>query len=385
VSNKTLSVVFSLSLLGGVVACPKESKPKEGNTKIDTKDGGAKTDTTPKADKTPKGPKMPAANGAEVLEYFMKTSPYTSWNLLPIAKYPNTIRTEYLREGSHRFFNGKIAKTYYNDIGTKALNAGEATMPVGTMIVVPRWNPAPDGSIAPEDKPDDIVVMYRVKDYDAANGDWFYMAYAGDKIAAEGKVEKCQTCHLAVKDKDFRFTDSGLMTTIAPAKPPEIKDKGLDFVKNVTSGYHYTHYDVLPDEKMGKVIPRTNDFSNAIEWFNPIYVARVFVNKIALDSINAGDKVAPEGAIYIAEQYKRDKDNKAEAKPFAIVAQVKVKGYNAKVGDWYYLAYSFDDQKIIASGTGTDKDKTFCSKCHDQVKDNDFIFSTSGKRPPAKK
>jgi hypothetical protein len=382
VKNKTISVLFSLSLLGGIAACPKEQKPKDSTTDTKTDTKTPKTDT--KADAPPKGPKMPAANGAEVLEYFMKTSPYTSWNLLPVAKYPNTIRTEYIRSGSHRFFNGKIAKTYYNDIGTKALNAGEATMPVGTMIVVPRWNPAPDGSIAPEDKPDDIVVMYRVKGYDAANGDWFYMAYAGDKITAEGKVEKCQTCHLAVKDKDFRFTDSNMMPAIAPVKPPELKDKGVDFVKNVTTTYHYTHYDVLPDEKMGQVIPRTNDFANAIEWFNPIYVARIFVNKIALDAINSGAKVHPEGSIYIAEQYKRDKDNKLEAKPFAIVAQVKVKGYNAKIGDWYYLSYSFEDQKIIAAGAGNDKDKTFCSKCHDQVKDNDFIFSTSGKRPPKK-
>ena len=352
--NKTLSVLFSLSLLGGVVACPKDPKPKDGTTKTDPKDGGTKTNTDPKPDATPKGPKLPGATGAEVLEYFMKTSPYTSWNLLPVSKYPNTIRTEYARNGSHRFFNGKIAKTYYNDIGTKALNAGEAVMPVGTMIVVPRWTPAPDGSIAPEDKPDDIVVMYRVKDYDAANGDWFYMTYAGDKIGVEGKVEKCQTCHLAVKDKDFRFTDSNMMTAIAPVTPPDLKDKGVDFVKNVTATYHYTHYDVLPDEKMGQIIPRVNDFSNAIDWFNGNLVARIFVNKIALDAINSGAKVHPEGSIYIAEQYKRDANNKPEASPFAIVAQVKVKGYNAKVGDWYYLAYSFADQKILAAGTGND-------------------------------
>jgi hypothetical protein len=256
-------------------------------------------------------------------------------------------------------------------------------MPVGTMIVVPRWNPAPDGSIGPEDKPDDIVVMYKVKDFDAANGDWFYLTYDGkeSKIANEGKVEKCQTCHLAVKDKDFRFTDSGMMTAIAPIKPPEIKDKGENFVENVTKSYHYTHYDVLPDEKMGQIIPRTNDFSNAISWFNGDLVARIFVNKIALDAINSGAKVHPEGSIYIAEQYKRGEDKKPMPSPFAIVAQVKVKGYNSKIGDWYYLAYSFEDQKILAAGTGNEKNKTFCSGCHDQVKDNDFIFSTSNKRP----
>jgi hypothetical protein len=370
VSQKTISLLVSLALLGG--SCGgSETKPTEQASAI--------TKPVDPKDVMPSG--MPGAVGADVVAYFTKTSPYTAWNLLPIAKYPNTIRTEYVRNGSHRFFNGKIAKTYYNDIGKKALDANETKMPLGTMIVVPRWNPAPDGTIGPEDKPDDIVVMYHIKDYDPANGDWFYLTYAGDKIGVEGKVEKCQTCHLAVKDKDFRFTDSGMMTAIAPAKPPEIKDKGEEFVKNVTSTFHYTHYDVLPDDKMGKIIPRTNDFANAIEWFQPIYIARIFVNKIALDAINAGTKVAPEGAIYIAEQYKRGKDKKPEAKPFAIVAQVKVKGYNAKIGDWYYLAYSLDDQKIIAAGTGTADNKTFCSKCHDQVKDNDFIFSTSGKRP----
>ena len=34
-------------------------------------------------------------------------------------------------------------------------------MPPGTMIVVPRWDQAADGSIGPEEKPDDIVVMGR--------------------------------------------------------------------------------------------------------------------------------------------------------------------------------------------------------------------------------
>jgi hypothetical protein len=358
----------------GAAACKKDIKPEDPSSKKEEK-------AAPKEGGKPvaAGPKMPGASGAEVVEYFTKISPYQTWNLLPISKYPNTIRTEYARNGAHRFFNGKIAKTYYNDIGKKALDAGEATMPVGTMIVVPRWDQAPDGSIGDEDKPSDIVVMYRIKDYDPANGDWFYLTYKDGAIGVEGKVEKCQKCHEAVKDKDFRFTDSGLMTAIAPKTPPVVNDKGEEFVKSVTSGFHYTHYEVLPDEKMGKIIPRVNDFASAIDWFNGNLAARIFVNKIALDAINSGSKENPEGAMYIAEQYKRDKDNKPMPSPFAIVAQVKVKGFDPKHGDWAYVAYSFEENKILAFGGS--KEAKFCTSCHDQVKDNDYIWSTSGKRP----
>lgn len=321
------------------------------------------------------GEGLPGPDGAAIVEYFTKTSPYKTWVRFPRNRYPVSLATDYIREGTIRFFNGMIARVYYNEIGEKALEANAKEMPPGTMIVVERWTPRIDGSLGPEEKPDDFVVQYKIPGFDPANGDWFYLTVKGGKVTAEGKVAACQNCHAIAKKNDYRFLDSGEMSAL-PVNIPSVTDKGEAFVKMLTKELHYTHYDLIPDAAVGKVIPRSKELSQGIEWFNGKLEARLFANPLALATLESGGKVYPSGALLVAEQFEK-KDGKVAKEPFAIVAQIKVDGADPAHGDWVWLSYNLKEEKILTFG----KEAKFCYDCHTEVADFDYIWTPSNKLP----
>lgn len=320
---------------------------------------------------------MPGPVGADLFKYFTETDPYQQWDLFPVDSYPASLRTDYIRPGTHRFFNGMIARTYINSIGAQALATGERTMPPGTIIVVERWVPEKGGSIGPEDSPDNHVVMYKIKDFDPENGDWFYLTVKGGEIGDEGKVAGCQSCHAKVQDNDFIYISSGKLPLLAPEEAPAVNDKGEALLKMLTKDFHYTHYELIPDENIPDNIPRSTDLAEGIEWFNGILRARLFANPIAMDVIKSGGTEYPDGSLLVAEQYKTTEDGAVLDQPFAVVAQIKVKGADRKHNDWVWFSYDLQEEKILTFG----KDAKFCYDCHTQVKKNDFVWTTSGKDP----
>ena len=334
----------------------------------------------PKNDgKLPAG--MPKADGAEVLTYVTQTSPYRQWKPFPKEKHPVGILTDYIRPNSIRFFNGMIARTYYNDIGIAAVEANEKIMPPGAMIVVERWKQDDSGNIGPEDSPDDILVQYKSPGFDTEGGDWFYMSFKGSKIDVAGVTAvKCKECHEIAKENDYRYTDSGVMDLLAPKEIKLDKDGTAfknELVGTQPGGLHYTHLAAVPDSAVGSVIPRASDLPGGIEWFNGKLKARVYANPLAMATINSKGKVFPEGAVLVAEQYIKNADGTFEDAPFAFVAQAKIASADPKHNDWVWLSYSLKDKKILTFGS---KAKA-CIDCHDQVADNDFVWTTSNKLP----
>jgi hypothetical protein len=354
----------------------KEDPPTSGQA---IKDSATPTDKPKSDSKLPEG--MPKATGAEVLTYVTQTSPYRQWKPFPKEKHPVGILTDYIRPNSIRFFNGMIARTYYNDIGIAAVEANEKIMPPGAMIVVERWKPDEEGNLAPEDSPDDILVQYKSPDFDPKGGDWFYMSFKGSAIDVAGVTAvKCKECHELAKDNDYRYTDSGVMDLLAPKEIKLDKD-GTAFKNELLgvqpSGLHYTHLAAVPDSSVASIVPRANDLPGGIEWFNGKLKARVYGNPLAMATINGGGKLYPDGAVLVAEQFTKKEDGSFEAAPFAIVAQAKISGADAKHNGWVWFAYSFKEKKILTYN----KKAKFCFECHEKVADNDFVWTTSNKLP----
>jgi hypothetical protein len=87
----------------------------------------------------------------------------------------------------------------------------------GRGAMLEQKNPAfPEGSIIVKEKltekssptPELLTVMIkRGKGFNSANGDWEYMVMngAGTNIAAQGKLENCQSCHSARPATDYVF------------------------------------------------------------------------------------------------------------------------------------------------------------------------------------
>ena len=69
---------------------------------------------------------------------------------------------------------------------------------------------APDGTIIVKENFDSnkelrsITVMAKVRDWDSANGDWFWAMYAPDgTVNAEGSLNGCISCHEGMIDNDY--------------------------------------------------------------------------------------------------------------------------------------------------------------------------------------
>jgi hypothetical protein len=88
----------------------------------------------------------------------------------------------------------------------------------------------------------------------------------------------------------------------------------------------------------------------------------VYINDIASKSIKKMKGMA-NNAIIVKENYTPDK------KLAAITVMYKVKGYNPKAGDWFWVKYGAD-YNIMAEG----KVKG-CIDCHGSASDNDYIFT----------
>jgi len=132
---------------------------------------------------------MPPAEGKEVYAYLTDVSPYQDWPLFP--------GTKKLQEGKHP--HGALLTTYVSPSALSAIQERQGQLPVGAFIV--KENYMPDQTLGA------ITIMYRVKGYNPAAGDWFWAKYSADgDIAASGKVDGCINCHTAAIQNDWVFT-----------------------------------------------------------------------------------------------------------------------------------------------------------------------------------
>lgn len=132
---------------------------------------------------------MPSAEGEDVYTYLTEVSPYQEWPLFP--------GTKKFQEGKHP--HGALLTTYVSPSALSAIQERQGQLPIGAFIVKENY--------MPDQKLGAITIMYRVKGYNPAAGDWFWAKYsANGDIAASGKVDGCINCHTAAIQNDWVFT-----------------------------------------------------------------------------------------------------------------------------------------------------------------------------------
>ena len=97
--------------------------------------------------------------------------------------------------------HGAFLTTYVNGAALKAIELKTGSMPYEAIICKQNFNK--------DKKYVSLTVMYKVKDYNPAEGDYFWAKYAPDgRIEAEGKISSCINCHSHKRGNDFIFTSS---------------------------------------------------------------------------------------------------------------------------------------------------------------------------------
>ena len=97
----------------------------------------------------------------------------------------------------------KYITVYVNPVGRPAMmEQAKPSFPEGSVIVKEKL---PDKS---SQTPELLTVMIkRGKGFNNESGDWEYMVVdgSGTKVEAQGKLENCQGCHQANRQKDYVF------------------------------------------------------------------------------------------------------------------------------------------------------------------------------------
>ncbi len=130
----------------------------------------------------------PGADAAQLKEYITRLKPYTSWELWP---------------GKGKFYPGKephgaLLTTYVNRTAYFSVKDGKG-MGYGSIIVKENYDS--------NRKLVALTVMYKLKGYNPAGGDWFWAKYGPDgNTIASGKVDACLQCHGKKKANDFIWT-----------------------------------------------------------------------------------------------------------------------------------------------------------------------------------
>jgi len=131
---------------------------------------------------------LPGPDAAALYKYITQLDAYTRWQLWPgkgklyKGKEPHgSLLTTYVNETAHRSAKDKTAMTD------------------GAIIV--KENYTSDKKMAA------LTVMFKIKGYNPASGDWFWAKYTPEgKVETSGRVKGCIDCHAAKKDNDFIYT-----------------------------------------------------------------------------------------------------------------------------------------------------------------------------------
>lgn len=144
------------------------------------------------------------ADAVKLYDFIAKQTPYTNWSLWP---------------GTSKFSSGNaphgaLVTTYVNDIAASSIQAQNG-MADGSIIV--KENYMADKTLA------GLTVMYKIKGYNAAAGDWYWVNYKPDGTSmASGQVQMCIDCHTQAKTNDYLFTGKVVTTTPTPTPAPTV-------------------------------------------------------------------------------------------------------------------------------------------------------------------
>lgn len=119
----------------------------------------------------------------------LQADDYRTWALWPgtSERYPGTEP------------HGMLLTTYVNEPARTALESGRYPLPDGAIVV--KENYMPDGTY------DASTVMVKRAGYAPDHNDWFWAKYdAAGTAEVAGRVEMCQSCHAAARDRDHLMT-----------------------------------------------------------------------------------------------------------------------------------------------------------------------------------
>lgn len=126
---------------------------------------------------------MPGPDGSALWNYISKVSPYTQWSYWPDH--------EGMTKG--RAPHGPKHKVF---VSAQAFASTAAPVQYGSIEVKENYSKAEELKA--------ITVMYKVKDYNPQDGDWFWAKYSptGNVLKA-GKPKGCIGCHSTRAANDF--------------------------------------------------------------------------------------------------------------------------------------------------------------------------------------
>ena len=131
---------------------------------------------------------MPIPAAGDLRQHILGQEPYKTWETWPDKGK--------MYKGTEP--HGSLLTTYVNDIALKSIKKKEG---MANNAIIVKENYAPNKQLVA------ITAMYKVKGYNAADGDWFWVKYDADlNVLSEGKVQGCLACHGTVKDNDYIFT-----------------------------------------------------------------------------------------------------------------------------------------------------------------------------------
>jgi hypothetical protein len=130
----------------------------------------------------------PGPDAEKLGAYILRHKPYTSWQLWPDKGrlYPG------------KEPHGALLTTFVNESAYFSVRSKKG-MSDGSMVAKENYTA--------DRRFDSLSVMYKIKGYNPAGGDWFWAKYSPDgRILASGKVEACIKCHGQQKENDYIMT-----------------------------------------------------------------------------------------------------------------------------------------------------------------------------------
>ena len=88
-----------------------------------------------------------------------------------------------------------------------------------------------------------------------------------------------------------------------------------------------------------------------------------YVNDVAFAAVENDTGSLPDGAIVVKENYSPQREL------ISVTAMIKRKGFDPNHGDYYWIAFSPDGEKLESGRINS------CIRCHAQAKDHDWIFA----------
>lgn len=133
------------------------------------------------------------------------------------------------------------------------------------------------------------------------------------------------------------------------ARPPA---NGTAIIEYITEGNDYRQWPLFPNKDA--LYPGKHPHGSLLI---------TYVSPKTMFALQGKQARLPDGTIIVKENYTLQKKLKATT------VMYRLDGYNPEAGDWFWLKYA-PDQTILEEGKVEG-----CIKCHQTVKDNDWIFS----------